>query len=132
MNILNIIIVSAAIIEDKGKILIAQRNPEAYKGLKWEFPGGKIEEGESPQECLAREIKEELGLEIEVGEIFDVIYHQYTAKTVLLLVYKCIVISGQASTIDCNDFKWVEAKELGQFEYPEADLPIVEKLISEI
>lgn len=126
---MNLTIVTAAIIEDNGKILISQRKPETHKGLKWEFPGGKLEEDETPEECIVREIKEELGLEIETRGIFDVIYHKYSSKTVLLLVYKCKVKGGQARAIDCNDFKWVDATDLEQFDYPEADLPIVKKLL---
>jgi 8-oxo-dGTP diphosphatase len=128
---MNAIIVSAAILEHDGKILIAQRKPNAYMGLKWEFPGGKIEENESPRECLAREIKEELDLEIEVGEAFDIVYHRYPEKNVLMLVYKCKLVRGQPKTIDCNDFKWIEPSELEKFDYPAADLPIVQKLIRE-
>src|SRR4051812_24671764 len=100
------LIVTAALIVDKDKILLAQRKPGAHMELRWEFPGGKLEEGEHPEQCLIREIKEELDLTIEIIDIYKVIKFKYDEKDVLILCYKCRLTGGDAKTVDCNDFRW--------------------------
>jgi 8-oxo-dGTP diphosphatase len=122
------LIVTAAIIEHQGKILITQRKPNKNQALKWEFPGGKIEEGETPKECLAREIKEELDIDIKVNDIFEVVHHKYEKITILLLAYKCSYNSGILKTVDCNNFMWVTLDEMKKYDFAEADIEIVEKL----
>lgn len=125
------IIVTAAIIEDGGKILITQRKKGANEELKWEFPGGKLEEGESPEECLIREIKEELGIDIEVEQAFDIIYHEYSKITILLLVYKCKLLGGNIQAIDCNDFVWILPEEMTKYTFAEADIGVVKKILEQ-
>ncbi len=124
------LIVTAALIRKQNQILIAQRYVKTDHSLKWEFPGGKLEAGETPEECLAREIAEELNLKIEVKDIFKVVYHEYTEKKILLLCYLCNDLGGQAEAIECNDFQWVDIHALDQYDFVEADLPIVEKIKS--
>ncbi len=129
---MQILIVTAAIIQHNDHILIAQRKENVDQALKWEFPGGKLEPGESPEQCLVREIQEELGLSIEVMKIFDVISHNYGDRHIILLCYLCRLIAGAAQALDCRDFKWVLAGELHLYDFAEADKPVVSKLQADI
>lgn len=122
------IVVTAAIIKHKNRLLIAQRKENVHQALKWEFPGGKLEPGESPEQCLVREIWEELGLTIKVAKIFDVVSHIYEDRHVILLCYLCQLIGGHAQTRDCRDFRWVEAHELHRYDFAPADRPVVSSL----
>ncbi|GFR34359.1 (deoxy)nucleoside triphosphate pyrophosphohydrolase [Thermobrachium celere] len=124
------IIVTAAIIENEGKILITQRKKEKHGGLLWEFPGGKLEEGEDPKECIVREIKEELNIEIEVVDIFDVVFHRYTEFNMLMLVYRCRLLGGEITAKEVEDFRWVIPLELNEYNFLEADVGVVEKIIT--
>lgn len=123
-------IVTAAVIFNNDKLLITQRKRGTNQELKWEFPGGKLEEGESPEECLVREIKEELGIDIEVRDSFDIVYHQYPSITILLLAYKCSFKCGELEAIECNDYRWINIEEIDKYQFAEADIPIVNKIIS--
>lgn len=125
---MKILVVTAAVIEEQGKFLIAQRKKNAHLSLMWEFPGGKVEAGESPETCLAREIQEELGVVIEVGDIFKVISHNYGDKQVILLCYKCKLIQGEICPVECEDFAWVTPPEMSEYDFAPADLPVVEAL----
>lgn len=125
---LQTIVVTAAIIHNKGKLLIAQRKKDTDQALKWEFPGGKLEPGESPEHCLVREIKEELGLDITVEKIFDVVSHNYGERHIILLCYLCKLVGGRAQTLDCHAFRWVESDELMEYDFALADRPVVQRL----
>ena len=124
-----IIRVTAAIIEKEGKILIAKRKvgDDLFAGL-WEFPGGKIEEGETPKECMARELKEELDIEVEVGELITSNLHKYPHGEFELLAYKVKHISGEITLNDHDEIKWVTVDEMSHFEFPPADIPIITNL----
>ncbi len=122
--------VAAALIFRNGKLLIAQRHAKAHLGGLWEFPGGKRHPEETHEECLVREIREELGVEISVGELVEEIAHDYPEKSVHLKFYKCRLVSGEPQAIDCAAVRWVEKKELGDFEFPAADARLLEKLES--
>lgn len=124
--------VTAAIIERGSEILIAQRLKGSHMGLKWEFPGGKIEPGESPEECLMREIKEELDLDIRVGKRLMVVDHRYEKIRVILHCYRCCYLGGEAKKKDCQDFRWVSGGDLKSFDFAEADLPVVRYLTKTI
>ena len=124
--------VAAAIIRNNGKILIAQRLKGAHMGLKWEFPGGKIETGEDAAGCLKREIKEELDLEIEVNGEITVVEHQYENKKIFLYCHWCRYLSGKAKTKDCQDFKWVNLEDLDNYDFADADRPVVRLLLKTI
>ena len=119
----------AAIIESEGKILIAQRAKNDHLLGKWEFPGGKVEEGETLQECLQRELQEELGIHAEVGEYF-------CSATVRqpndMSVFKIISYTGQITLNDHSAIAWVTPQELSNYEMPEPDAPIVELLQREL
>jgi mutator protein MutT len=124
------VIVTAAIIVKASKILIAQRKDKGNERLKWEFPGGKLEEYDNgPKECLKREIMEELDIEIEIGDIFEVVYHKYEATNILLLCYIARYLSGEPKAIDCNDFRWIDIKDLDKYELANADIQIRNKLL---
>lgn len=125
------LVVAAAIILDKGKVLIAQRKAGAHMAFRWEFPGGKLEGNETPEQALVREIKEELDMIIEPVEIYKAIRHKYKDKDILLLAYICRLVQGEGKPIECNDFKWIEKEQLKLYEYTLADVDIVEKLIND-
>jgi len=120
--------VSAALIFRAGKLLITQRNAKSHLGGLWEFPGGKRESGETFEACLAREIREELGVEISVGELFAEIAHDYPEKSVHLKFFLCKLLSGEPQPLDCAAVKWVEKDQLADFEFPAADAQLLEKL----
>ena len=126
------IIVTAAITENDGKYLISQRLPDCKNPpLKWEFPGGKIEFGEDARDCLTREIKEELGIEISVGKIFEVTSHVLNDTHIILLFFKCSLVSGVPQKLGVNDFAWVTKEELESYDYiNESDKKVVEKIIN--
>ncbi|MDA3855396.1 MAG: (deoxy)nucleoside triphosphate pyrophosphohydrolase [Candidatus Woesearchaeota archaeon] len=128
------ILVAAAIIEKDDKILIAQRkNDSKLEPNMWEFAGGKVEFGEKPEDCLIREIKEELDLEIEIKKLFGVYSHVYekegTQYHVILITYICKYISGQKKNIECQDSLWVSKEELSNYEYAKADVKIVDDYV---
>lgn len=123
------LIVTAAIIEKDNKILITQRKKGKHGEFLWEFPGGKLEKGEAPEDCIIREICEELNIEIKVKDIFDVVYHRYENFNLLMLVYKCNYVSGEIKANEVEDFKWVELKDLKKYEFLEADIGVVNKLV---
>ena len=125
----NIIRVTAAILEKDGKILIAKRKTgdKLFAGL-WEFPGGKVEEGETPEECMARELKEELDIEVEVVGLITSNKHKYPHGYFELIAYRVKYISGEIVLNDHDDFKWVTVDEMDNFEFPPADIPIIKEL----
>lgn len=127
-KVFKMLIVAAAIVLNQNKVLIAQRKEGSNMEFKWEFPGGKMEENETPEQCLIREIKEELNMEIEPIEIYKVIRHRHKDKDILLLAYICNFIGGEGRPIECNDFRWIEKEELDDYEYTPADITVVEKL----
>ena len=124
------VIVVAALIIEQRRILVTQRKKDAPHGLLWEFPGGKVKEGEEPREALRRELREELDVEAEVGMIFDAVFYSYPAFPILLLVYRCRVEKGPLKPIGCHDLRWVNLRELEELAMPPADDPIRKHLFS--
>lgn len=124
--------VTAAIIINDGKILIAQRAEDQKLAGKWEFPGGKVESGETPEECLKREIKEELGIKIEVDKFFAESIYQYNIGTIKLLAYKARWIDGEYKLTAHTQIKWVKPYELENYDFAPADIPFIEKLKGEL
>jgi mutator protein MutT len=120
--------VSAALIFHDGKIFITQRHAKSHLGGLWEFPGGKREPDETFEQCLVRELREELGIEVEVGALFEEIAHTYPEKTVRLKFFVCKWISGEPRTLDCAAFQWVGKTDLAGFDFPAADTRLLEKL----
>ena len=123
-----VIEVSAALIFRAGKLLITQRHAKTHLGGLWEFPGGKREAGETFEQCLVREIREELGAEISVGELFAEVAHAYPEKSVHLKFFICQLLSGEPQPLDCAAVNWVAKTELADFEFPAADAQLLEKL----
>ena len=109
--------VMAAIIRHNSKILLCQRKTGALAG-KWEFPGGKLENGESPEECLVREVREELGVEIAVERIYKAVNMHYNHGDFLLLGYLTKYVSGEISLVVHQDYAWVEPERLTDFDLP--------------
>ncbi|MBU0605260.1 MAG: 8-oxo-dGTP diphosphatase MutT [Candidatus Omnitrophica bacterium] len=129
---INIFRVTAAVIEKDGKILIAKRRIGDRHGGRWEFPGGKIDAGETPEECLKRELKEELGIEAEIGELICSSTFKYMFVPLELLVYKVRHISGKFRALDHDELKWVEPSELAKYNFVKADVKVVKKLMRDI
>ena len=123
-----IIDVAAALIFHEDKLLIAQRYPDSHLGGLWEFPGGKREPDESFEQCLRRELREELGIEVSVGELIESLTHEYSEKRVYLQFFRCQWTGGSPEAIGCPDFKWVSAAELRQYSFPAADARLLDRL----
>lgn len=113
--------VAAALIFRGGKLLITQRRLNDHLGGLWEFPGGKLEPDETFQDGLRREIHEELGIEISVGDEIEDITHSYPEKTVRLKFFRCTLVNGEARPIACHDLAWITREQLGSYNFPAAD-----------
>lgn len=121
-------IVVAALIERQEQFLIAQRRlTDRFPGL-WEFPGGKLERGESPEEALRRECREELAVEVEVRRIREVLFHPYDSFSVLLLFYDCEIVAGEPQALDCERLEWAAFDKLEDYEFLPADKPLIRRL----
>ncbi|HWI57618.1 MAG TPA: 8-oxo-dGTP diphosphatase MutT [Bacillota bacterium] len=125
---MKVIDVAAALVFRGGKLLITQRLAGAHLGGLWEFPGGKREPGETFEVCLARELREELGIEVAVGELVESLTHAYPEKTVHLKFFRCRWLQHEPQALDCSAFKWVRATELLDYAFPAADAQLLEKL----
>ncbi|MFH1013369.1 MAG: (deoxy)nucleoside triphosphate pyrophosphohydrolase [Thermoplasmatota archaeon] len=127
-------IVTAAIIRKDNKVLIAQRNTDSWvEPNKWEFPGGKLEPNETYEACLVREIKEELGVTISIDRLFLRTTHTYMKQNVkfpiTLIAYLTDWVAGEIQHIDCQDSRWVDSSDITLYDFAEADVPIVKKLL---
>src|ERR1039457_4347577 len=123
-----VIDVAAALVFREGKLLITQRYADAHQGGLWEFPGGKREPNETFEACLTRELREELGIEVTVGELAESLIHAYPEKTVHLRFYLCQWEKHEPQTLGCSAFEWVTAAELKDYAFPAADARLLEKL----
>jgi len=122
--------VVAAIIQRDNRFLITQRLPSEKGGLRWEFPGGKIDAGETPEQALKREIKEELGIDIAVKEFFAENVYQYSDATIKIQTFRCRMLKGEIQKLEINDFKWLTLDEMKEYDITEADLLMIEKLMT--
>jgi 8-oxo-dGTP diphosphatase len=122
--------VTAAILIKDDKVFIAKRKPGGKLPDKWEFPGGKVESGESPRECLQREMQEEFGIDIRVGRFLGESVYHYPHGTIRLLAYQAAWRGGDLSLKDHAEYAWVKCDRLEGFDFAPADLPFVHKLIS--
>jgi A/G-specific adenine glycosylase len=120
--------VAAGIIWRGEQVLISKRHADDLLGGLWELPGGKREDGETLEECLAREVREELGIEIAVGGLLITVRHAYTHFRVTIHVFHCRYLSGQPQALGCADWRWVQPDELGDFAFPAADRRILAAL----
>lgn len=118
-------VVAGVIWRDDGKILITRRPTNGRHGGYWEFPGGKVEQGESDKAALAREILEETGLSINVLEEFSRIEHRYPDLQVTLIGIHCEYMGGTPQCIEVDDFTWIEPEEVNQYTFPEANAKLL-------
>ncbi len=125
---MKVVEVAAGLVYREGRYLIAKRKPDVHLAGFWEFPGGKREPGETFEDCLERELFEELNIRIGTPVPFQVVRYQYPEKTVELHFFRCGIESGQATAVDCAEIRWVWPHELEDFEFPPADRPILEAL----
>ena len=119
---------AAALIFHQGKLLITRRFAQAHQGGLWEFPGGKREPGETWEACVLREIREELGVEMAVGPLFESLTHEYPDKAVYLKFFTGTLLRGTPQALGCAACQWISQPELDQFEFPAADTQLLAKL----
>lgn len=120
--------VAAGLIFRTGKLLITQRHPQDHLGGLWEFPGGKREAGETFEQCLRRELREELGVDVAVGELVETITHSYPEKTVHLRFFRCGLLNHEPQAIGCQAVVWIGSEELARYDFPAADARLLENL----
>lgn len=120
--------VTAAILTKNGKVLIAKRKADDIRANKWEFPGGKVEDGESPEECLRREIREEFQVDILVEGFFGESVYQYDDVAVDLLAYTAHLEKGELKPTSHAEYRWVSVNELSNYDFAPADKVFVSKL----
>ena len=123
--------VAAGLVFREGRVLITQRRAQDHLGGFWEFPGGKREPDETFEDCLSRELREELGIQVEVGELFDQITHAYPDKTVHLKFFACRWLAHEPQIIGCAAVAWVELNELARYAFPAADARLLSRLARE-
>jgi 8-oxo-dGTP diphosphatase len=126
------IIVSAAILINNNKVLIAKRKATDKLSNKWEFPGGKVEFNETPEDCLIREKEEEFSIGIKIQSYFGESIYLYPDFKIKLIAYKVLWIEGEINLTDHQDYKWASINELKKFDFAAADIPLVEKLKEEL
>ena len=121
--------VVGAMIEQDGRYLITQRPPSSSLPLLWEFPGGRVEPGESDQGALARELREEMGIGVQVGERAIHVEHAYEGYDIDFCVYRCRLVDGPIQHLRVHTHRWVLPAELDQYEFPPADEKSIAKLL---
>ena len=122
----------AIIVNANGLVLVTQRSKKMSLPLKWEFPGGKIEANETPEECLIREIKEELNIEIEITASLSPNDYQYPDKLIRLIPFICRQKDGEVVLKEHADYKWLDAKDLLDLDWAEADVGVVKAYIHQV
>jgi 8-oxo-dGTP diphosphatase len=125
------LLVVAALIWQDGRLLLSRRRVDQDMPHLWEFPGGKVEAGESPEDALAREVTEELGCQVQVGRIDDVVFHAYPTFDLYMLVYACRLVSGTPSAVAVAEIAWIQPGDLPGMDLLPADLPLARRLASE-
>jgi mutator protein MutT len=121
--------VAAAIIWHRGRILVSQRDVDSHLSGYWEFPGGKRKAWESFEECLVREVREELNINVEIQDFFETVFYEYPEKKVTLKFFCCRYLGGEPMALGCQQFQWVSPPDLIHFRFPPADETIVRRLI---
>ena len=126
---MDIVEVVAALIWEKDKFLICQRPQNKARGLLWEFVGGKVERGETKEEALVRECREELGITVSVGNVFTEVTHAYPDITVHLTLFNGKIASGTPTLLEHNAMAWIAPDEIPRYDFCPADRAILEKLM---
>ncbi|MDA3822308.1 MAG: (deoxy)nucleoside triphosphate pyrophosphohydrolase [Bacteroidales bacterium] len=121
--------VTCAILIRGSKVLIAQRSEKMSHPLRWEFPGGKLKSGESPESCVKREIKEELGAEIFVELMLPSVYHDYGLNKIQLIPFICKLKTDKITLKEHKSFAWIEKHEVDNYDLLEADIEVVKRLV---
>lgn len=127
---MNAVEVSAGLVFRNGKLLITQRQADTHLAGYWEFPGGKREPEETFEQCLVRELREELGIEVVIGDVLESITHDYPDKKVVLKFFRCRWLKNEPRPLGCAALKWITAAELGDYEFPAADARLLEHLLN--
>ena len=122
------IVVAAAVVIQDGQVLLTRRAEGQHLAGMWEFPGGKLEEGEAPESTVVRECREECGIDVEVTDILDVTHHRYPEKEVLLLFYRCALIGGEVQHLQVADHAWVTPSEIANYPLPPADTRVIARI----
>ena len=120
--------VVAALIWDKGKFLICQRPANKTRALLWEFVGGKVEKGETKEQALIRECKEELNITVKPKDVFMEVVHEYLDITVHLMLFNAEIVEGVPQKLEHNDIKWITAEEIPNYNFCPADEEMLVKL----
>ncbi|MEE2785747.1 MAG: (deoxy)nucleoside triphosphate pyrophosphohydrolase [Myxococcota bacterium] len=132
------LVVAAALLREQwrsqgpSRILVTKRGRGVHLEGSWEFPGGKVEPNEPPADALVRELREELGVDITVGDIYAVGHHVYQSREVILLVYEAVIVSGELQRLGVADFQWMAPLDVIELELPPADAPVIERLRREM
>ena len=121
--------VVAALIWDKNKFMICQRPAHKARALLWEFVGGKVEPGETKQQALIRECREELAVEVSVGDVFMEVLHEYPDLLVRLTLFNSAIVSGEPQMLEHNDIQWITVEQIPDFDFCPADVDILKKLM---
>ncbi len=121
--------VTCAIIERNGRVLAIQRSEAMSMPMKWEFPGGKLEEGEDPAECLTREIREELGVDVVILRALSPVVHDYDTWTIELLPFVCEITRGAMVLHEHRAAVWMAPRDLPELDWPDADLPVLNEYL---
>jgi mutator protein MutT len=122
------IVVAAGLLFHQGRLLITQRREEDHLGGLWEFPGGKLETGETLEDCLRRELQEELGVAIQVGVFWESVVYDYPEKSVDLRFFLCTLLQHEPQPISCQALRWIQKSELDLFPFPPADAQLLRRL----
>jgi 8-oxo-dGTP diphosphatase len=126
------IVVAGLLVDDAGRVLVTQRRADQAMPLQWELPGGKLEAGESPTAALARELREELGVEVEVGRVWEVLFHAYPEFDLLMMVYRCrLPVTELPRCVEVADLAWRAPDRLSDLDVLPADAPLVARLAGE-
>lgn len=120
--------VVAALIWDKDKFMICQRPAHKARGLLWEFVGGKVEQGETKEQALIRECREEIAVTLSVGDAFMDVVHEYQDLTVHLTLFNAVILEGIPKKLEHNDIKWITPSEISNYEFCPADVEILKKI----
>ena len=123
-------LVVAALVREGGRVLMSRRRPDQAMPNLWEFPGGKVEPGEHPEAALIREVREELGCDVEVEGIHEVVFHAYEEFDLYMLVYACTITDGRPRAVEVAEIAWVEPAKLPELDLLPADYPLARKLAS--
>lgn len=127
-SVISVIDVAAGLVFRAGRLLITQRPPGTHLAGLWEFPGGKLQAGESWEGALVRELREEIDFEVIPGRLYEEVVHAYPEKTVRLRFYRCRAGAGEPRAVECAALAWISKEELSAYAFPAADARLLERL----